>query len=140
VGEKSDVETLRQWALMADAIQTLKVNHFQRLRRIKTLLSIVEERDYVCRPLWHETLVDLLKNATEDGKRYRLAYTHEETKGILSLFQDLCLHVADNYDTWWLAWVQAPADEKPKPHKAPPQHNPFLDYFEEEDEDEDTEF
>jgi hypothetical protein len=130
--------TLRQWALMADSISNLRCTHYQRQQRIDILISIVADYSHITRPVWHRTLLFLLQQTNN----HRLNFTHSEVRGMLNLFHDICLHVADNYEAWWLQWVQHDLDEsKPKTNAKPVDEDPFKRFLdamgEEEDDDSD---
>jgi hypothetical protein len=124
--------TLREWALIADSIASLQCTHHQRQQRIDTLISIVEDYSHLHRPVWHQTLLNLLKQSTN----HRLNYNHTEMRGLLNLWRDICLHVADHYEDWWLAWVQE--SDEPKPERKADKHDPFKDFLEEDDDEDDT--
>jgi len=124
--------TLRQWALIADSIASQQSTHYQRQQRIDILISMVA--DYtLSQPIWHKTLINLLHQTTN----HRMNYSHTEVRGLLNLFRDICLHVADNQEAWWLAWAMVTADElnhelkKPKP-------DPFKNFFDAEEDEDDT--
>lgn len=139
--DKEAVGTLRKWALIADSIASMNCNMHQRAERIETFLDIVEDYCHINRPVWHETLIELL----EQTRNKRLAFAHHEVRGMLILFQLICHHVASNYDKWWLAWVQEPIGVDEEKTESPSSNaDAFgsfldtLDYLGDTDEDDST--
>lgn len=119
---------LRSWALQADVIATQYCSHHHRNQQITALTDQLKAYMKNNRPLWLETLISLLRQASGDGPDY---YTHTEVKLALILFRETCHYLANNLGERWLDYAQESYDTRGYPQKSAPfnkSQDPFTNF------------